>query len=104
VPAVVLAFEELGGQRRLDCLEEPDARELADILAARHAQVYRRMAAKIHAAAGRGPGDGETTEDVVLDRDELEAVHLACSEEPAILQRPSLKRLCGEVARALAGL
>jgi hypothetical protein len=104
VPAVVLEFQELVGQRRLDRLEEPDARELAAVLTVRRAQVYRRMAGKIRAAANRDPDDSESSEVVVLNRDELEAIHLACAEEPAFQRRVSLERLCGEVAQALAGL
>jgi hypothetical protein len=102
VPTVVLTFEELAGRQRLDRLEEPDARELAEVLEARGAQVYRRMAAKILVAVNRD-GDTETSEEVVLDRDELEAIHAACGEEPAFQRRPSLERLCGEVAQALTG-
>jgi hypothetical protein len=105
VPTVVLVFREAIGQRRLDRLEEPGARDLADILTARRAQIYRLMGAKIRAAANRDPVE-EVAEDgdVLLDREELEAIHRACAEEPALQQNPSLKRLCSEVSRALAGL
>ena len=104
MPAVALAFQGLLQPRPLGRLDEADARSLAEVLNARHSPHCLSAARRILAAANRARNDSETTEDVVLSRDELEHVELACAEEQALQQWPGCKRLCDKVARMAAGL
>jgi hypothetical protein len=116
VADVVLAVQGRSDLKVFSPLAEVDALALAEVIAASASLHGPRAARKIRDAANSDRDAEETdapepdesmrvTVQVLLDQDELESVRTACGTEGALVERPTAKRLCAEIAAAtLAGL
>lgn len=102
---VVLNFRDVW-DHPLGEFEHVDADTLAEVLQAEPSSVpARELASTLHTAT-RTAAEHGTSETVTIDREQLEAVHRACTESPALQDEeraPSLKQLCAKVALLVVG-
>ncbi len=83
-------------------MSEGDARQLADLMKRRRTLAHSRIAAKLQSQADVDFDKHEKSEDIALDRDELDALAITLAEEPWAQQQEWFEHLREEVARARA--
>jgi hypothetical protein len=81
-------------------LSQDEALELAELLARKRSLAARSASRKIRLEANRDPDGGETSKDIELSREELEAIEAVLAQErhPEL---PALERLQNEVHQTL---
>jgi hypothetical protein len=88
----------LGARPRLS---QDEARELAGLLARKRLLAAQSASRKIRLEADRDPDRGEKSKDIVLSREELEAIEAGLAEAQAPEELPRFQRLRSEVQQAL---
>jgi hypothetical protein len=83
-------------------IDEHDARELAELMARRRTLAHKRVAAKLRSQADVALDAGEKSEDIVLYRDELDALATTLAEEPWAQQQEWFEKMRYEVMQARA--
>jgi hypothetical protein len=83
-------------------MSEGDALELANLLAQRRTLAADSLAAKLRAQARVDVDQDETSEDIELERPELDTLAEALAEEPWAQAQEWFNHLRGEVAEARA--
>ena len=82
-------------------LSQDEALELAELLASRRRFAAQSASRKIRFQASRDPRSGEASEDIELDREELEEVEAVLAEAREPEESPRFERLRSEVLQTL---
>jgi hypothetical protein len=82
-------------------LSQDEALGLAELLARRRRFAAQSASRKIRFQASRDPHSGEASEDIELDREELEEVETVLAEEREPDESPRFERLRSEVLQTL---
>jgi hypothetical protein len=82
-------------------LSQDEALELAELLGRRPTLAGQSASGKIRFQASRDPARGEASEDIELDRNELEEVEAVLAEDRDPEELPRFERLRNEILQAL---
>jgi hypothetical protein len=82
-------------------LSQDEALELAELLARRRSLAAQSASGKIRLQASRDPDRDEKSEDIELDRQELEELEAVLAEERHPEELPPFERLRNEVRQTL---